>query len=721
MSLKPPCFFHTVNSKLSWTIFAILENSEVNKMELMTDHRFRKTIKYLRAIFIITLLAAALCFVLLIGLLVYAKVLGPPPLAVPQSTLYFSDDGEMIGESNNGQKRYWVPLKKISPDLIDATLSIEDKSFYEHHGFDFKRIAGAAFADIKAFAKVQGASTISQQYARNLFLEHDKTWKRKISEAFYTLRIELNYTKGEILEGYLNTIYYGNGGYGIQAASQYYFGKDAEKINLAEAAMLAGIPKGPGIYSPLASYENAKKRQKIILSAMLEDGHINKKEFEKTINQKLVFVGEFPNPKAEIAPYFQDAVSYALKNELNLDDRTIELGGLKVYTTLDLEQQRVAESTIEKLVSKESEIQVGMVAMDPKTGYVKAMIGGRDYEKSPYNRTTQAVRQPGSTIKPLLYYAALDHGFTPATVMRSEMTTFRFDDERKEYTPHNFNNQYADSDITMAQALALSDNVFAVKTHLFLGEETLIETIKKFGIHTKMDKVPSLALGTSGVRVIEMANAYSMLANGGNKVTPVYIKRVVNHKGEVIYEYENKAEQVLKPEQAFVMTHMLTGMFDKKLNGYAHVTGSTIIKDMTRPYAGKSGTTESDSWMIGYTPQLVSAIWTGYDKGKPIELTAEKSYAKNIWVHFMEKALADEPKRKFKSPNGTVGVYLDPENGKLAADNCPVKRLTYFVSGTEPTEYCTDHLSENEERVKKDKKSKEKESPWYKKLFEWGS
>ncbi|RSD27178.1 transglycosylase domain-containing protein [Mesobacillus subterraneus] len=685
-------------------------------MELMTDQRFRKTIKYLRALLFFGLAGLALATVLYFSLIGYAKLQGPPPLAVPQSTLYLSDDGTVIGESHSGQKRYWVALKDVSPHLINATISIEDKSFFAHNGFDYKRIAGAALADLKAMAKVQGASTITQQYARNLYLEHDKTWKRKATEAMYTLRLEMNYTKDEILEGYLNTIYYGNGAYGVQAASRYYFGKDAKDLSLAEASMLAGIPKGPNIYSPFASFEKAKQRQQTVLYTMKVNGYITDVSAKKAQSEKLELVGKHQHDRLGTAPYFQDAVRNALKNSLNFDDRTISLGGLRVYTTLNLEQQEIAEASIDKMVSEDSDIQAGFVAMNPKNGHVQALVGGRNYEESPFNRAVQAVRQPGSTMKPILYYAALENGFTPSTTMKSQLTTFMFDDGRSEYTPHNFNNKYAEDDITMAQALALSDNVYAVKTHLFLGEDTLIETAKRFGIKSDLSNVPSLALGTSGVRVIEMANAYSILANGGKEVDPVLIKKVENHKGEVIYEYKGEEKEVLKPELASVMTHMLTGIFDNKLNGYSSVTGSTLIKKMTRPYAAKSGTTETDSWMVGYTPQLVSAVWTGYDKGKPIELTVEKSYAKNIWLEFMEKALDDEPAKKFKAAKGTVSVLVDPSNGKLASEGCPVTRETLFVAGTEPAEYCTDHLDHEEHKEEKAEKKKEKK-PWYKRLF----
>lgn len=694
-------------------------------VEIMTNHGFRKTMKYFRAFLFLSLFAAFIVFFLLIGVLTYAKILGPPPLTVPQSTLYYSDDGSVIGESHNGQKRYWVPIDKVSPHLINATISIEDRNFYEHHGFDMKRIAGAALADLKAMAKVQGASTISQQYARNLYLEHEKTWKRKLNEAFYTIRLEMNYSKEEILEGYLNTIYYGYGAYGVQAASQFYFGKDASELSLDEASMLAGIPKGPSIYSPLASLEKAEQRQKVILSTMKENGMINEQDIKKAEQQTLTIIGEHPHTTLVTAPYFQDAVQQILKHDLKIDERTMQLGGLKVYTTLDMEQQTIAEEQVANQMEEESNLQIGFVAMDPKTGYVKALVGGRDYTESPFNRATQAVRQPGSTMKPILYYAALEQGFTPTTQMRSELTTFRFEDNQPDYTPHNFNNQYAEEDITMAQALAVSDNVFAVKTHLFLGEETLVETAKRFGITTDMAKVPSLALGTSGVRVIDMATAYSHFANGGKKVEPIMIKRVENHKGDVIYEKKRPSITVLKPELAFVMSHMMTGMFDTKLNGYASVTGSTIINDLTRTYAGKSGSTNSDSWMIGFSPELVSAVWTGYDDGKPIELIQDKRAAKHVWVEFMEKALADSPAKVFKPAKGTVGVYVDPASGKLATKDCPVKRFTYFVVGTEPTEYCTVHLEEHEQEHldQKDsvphKREKEKK-PWYKKMFPWG-
>ncbi|WP_419882426.1 transglycosylase domain-containing protein [Peribacillus sp. B-H-3] len=687
-------------------------------MELITE-RFKRSSKYIRAFIIVTALSALLLFLMFLALFMYAKVLGPPPVAVPQSTLYYSESGKVIGETSHGQKRYWVPIQEISPDLINATVAVEDRQFYTHRGFDLKRIAGAVLADMRSMSKVQGASTITQQYARNLYLGHDKTWKRKLSEAFYTIRLEMNYSKRDILEGYLNTIYYGHGAYGAQAASLYYYGKNAKDLTLSEASMLAGVPKGPSRYSPLANLEKAKLRQQVVLSSMVQKKYISTKQKLAASRAPLSFNGEKETVHGRVAPYFQDAVKQALKTQLHLDDRTIELGGLRVYTTLNEKTQAAAEKSFSDIISSQSNVQAALVAMNPKTGAVTALAGGRDYDKSPFNRATQAIRQPGSTIKPILYYSALEKGFTPSTTLKSEATTFKYDGGQSTYTPHNYNSQYANGDITMAQAIALSDNIFAVKTNLFLGEKSLVQNIRKFGLTTKMHASPSLALGTSGVRVIEMVNAYSLLANGGKHVTPIFIKRVENQKGDVIFEQKTDHKQLLDRNKAFVMTEMLTGVFDKKLNGYTKVTGSTIAPELTRPYAGKSGSTTTDSWMIGYAPQQAAGVWVGYDQAKKMENPAENVYAKKIWADFMETSLEEIPVKPFKKPSGVVGVYVNPQNGKLATKDCPVKRKTYFVKGTEPEEYCTEHLPNSQNPIlsspEKHKKS------WYKRILHfWG-
>ncbi|WP_050616632.1 transglycosylase domain-containing protein [Bacillus testis] len=684
-------------------------------MEATTRTRNRKSAKIARALTFILLIGGGALLAIYLFLLIYAKVSGAPPLAVTQSTLFYSDNGKVIGEYNNGQKRYWVTLDDISPALIQAVVSVEDKSFYRHNGFDYKRIAGAILADAKALEKVQGASTITQQYARNLYLSHTKSWNRKMNEAFYTMRLEMNYSKDEILEGYLNTIYFGHGAYGVEAASRFYFGKPAKALSLNEAAMLAGIPKGPSYYSPIRSMEHARQRQAVVLAAMEKSGYITGVDASKAKSMPVSLNGSYEQYEA-MAPYYISAVKQALKSEIHLDEKTLALGGLKVYTSLNIKQQQAAEEAFLHTLSQQSDIQGALVAMNPKNGEVKALVGGKNYEDSPFNRAIQAVRQPGSTIKPLLYYAALEHGFTPATMLRSESTTFTFDDGRSSYAPHNYNSQYAGKDITLSQALALSDNIYAVKTHLFLGEKQLVKTAKQFGIESKIEAVPSAALGTSGVKVIEMVNAYSHLANGGKEVSPVFIKKVENSLGEVIYKAPEFHKQVLDYKKAFVMTSMMTGIFNKKWNGYADVTGTTLIPRLSRQYAGKSGTTSTDSWMIGYTPQLVTGVWIGYDQAKIIDNPSERGYAKNIWADFMEDSLAKSAFKTFK-PHGKqlVAVKINPDSGKLATKHCPDSVLTYFVKGTEPKDYCKLHVNDNAE-ASPHPQDKKLDKPWYKKL-----
>ncbi|RSK29465.1 PBP1A family penicillin-binding protein [Bacillus sp. HMF5848] len=689
----------------------------------MTSERFKNTWRFIRAGIFTGIILAILLIIFMVGVLTYAKIQGPPPLAVPQTTLIYAGDSTIIGESHNGQERYWVPLNEMAPSLVNATISIEDKRFFEHKGLDFKRIVGALLADIKAMAKVQGASTITMQYARNLFLEHDKTWMRKIQESLYALRLEMSYTKQQILEGYLNTIYYGDGTYGVEAAARHYFGKPANELSLAESSMLAGVPKGPSYYSPFKNFEKAKNRQKIILQSMVENNYITQYDADTAYSSLLKFNDGSKYKVEAIAPYFQDIVNEILHSKLGIEQRVIELGGLRVYTTLDIQAQRIAEKQLADTIAANSDIQAAFVALDPKTGAVKALIGGRDYVESPFNRAVQAVRQPGSTFKPFLYYAALSQGFTPSTELRSERTTFLFDDGRSKYTPQNYNNYYADGPITMAQALALSDNVYAVKTYQMLNEMAndtqLVKTAKQFGITSPLKSVPSLALGTSPVRLLEMVNAYGMLANGGKNIKPVFITKVVNYRGDVIFEHKSNEEQALDSDLAFITTHMMTGMFDEKLNDYTSVTGRTIIPTISRPYAGKSGSTSTDSWMIGYSPQVVAGVWTGYDKDRTIDLIAERQYSKQIWAGFMEQVLESEPVIAFRPSENVVGVYVNPDNGLLATEDCPVSRLTYFLAGTEPTQYCTVHIKDEPGYIEENETTPEKEKGIIRKILDW--
>ncbi|HEU5141032.1 MAG TPA: transglycosylase domain-containing protein, partial [Bacillales bacterium] len=413
-------------------------------MEVITNKRLKRTWTVIKLALLLVFFLMSFAAAGAIGLYIYAKVEGPPPLRVPQTTIFYANDGSVIGQTKHGgQNRYWVSLDEVSEPLIHATIAIEDKRFYDHFGFDFRRITAAAIQDILTLSKAEGASTITMQYARNLYLTQDKTWLRKIKEALYTIRLEVNYSKNTILEGYLNTIYYGHSSYGIEAASKYFFGKDAEDLTLAEASMLAGIPNGPRYYSPYYNMENAQERQNSVLQAMVNVGYISEKQAEKAAKQPLEFIQnhkeiEPPN----LAPYFQKTVEKILKSKLHIKPQMVSSGGLSVYTTLDPALQKIAEEKAAKYIPDSSNIQVAMVAMNPQNGNVKALVGGRNFEESPYNRAVQAKRQPGSSFKPFLYYAALRNGYTPSSKLLSAPAVFHYNDGESTYSPHNFGNYY---------------------------------------------------------------------------------------------------------------------------------------------------------------------------------------------------------------------------------------------------------------------------------------
>lgn len=619
-------------------------------------------------------------------LLAAAKLAGPMEIPASKPAVFFDNRQQQMGKWQDSNTQ-WVSIKNMSPFIKMATLSVEDRRFFQHHGFDLRRIAGSALIDLRSFSKAEGASTITMQYAKNLFLTNDRTWQRKAAEMFYTLRLEMNESKKDILEGYLNTIYYGEGAYGIEAAAKTYFNKNAGDLTLAESSMLAGIPNAPSLYSPFLHYDEAKRRQKTVLDTMVESGFLTKKQ-EKAVYSAPIRLVRGQEKTPQEASYFQDAVRQELTEKLHFNQKELASGGLKVYTTLNSNAQQAAEYWVRKTIPASSDLQTALIALDPKTGGIAAMVGGRDYQKSPYNRAVSAERAPGSAFKPFLYYAALQNGFTPATLLKSTPTMFTFDNGRATYTPNNFGGYYANGAITMAQALALSDNIFAVKTHLAIGMGKLVKAAKLAGITSPLEAVPSLALGSEPVSVLEMARGYATFANEGARIDPEFITKVTDSRGRVLYEWHPEKKQVLSKQASFVLSQMMTGIFDSRLNGYTKVTGGTVANMLTHTMAAKTGSTPTDSWMAGFTPNLVSAVWVGYDKGETINTYPDGSYAKEIWTHFMESLLDGTPGNSFTPPEGVVSVSIDPKSGLLASARCP-GRPTYFVKGTEPTTYCS--------------------------------
>ncbi|HHU19013.1 MAG TPA: penicillin-binding protein 1A [Bacilli bacterium] len=614
----------------------------------------------------------------LASLMLAIQLLGEPKLNEQPITI-LAADGEELGTVYSDGERIWRSLEQLNPLLVEATIAIEDQNFYHHGGFDLKRIGGAVVKNFKQRNLAEGASTISQQYARNLYLTHEKTWTRKIKEAFYTIRLEHYFDKDQLLEGYLNTIYYGHGIYGVETASQFFFNKPTTELTLAEIALLVAIPNRPNANSPIKHFETAKQQQEKVLSLLSADGLINETDAKLAKLEQFEIVGE-----SKQDPQFGYLASLATEEAQAILGEPIP-AGFKLYTTIEPDQQAALNQAVTDHIG---ELQVGAIMSHPATGAIKALIGGVNFQLSPFNRATQAKRMVGSTFKPFIYYTALENGFTAATPLRSEPTTFAFSDNSS-YSPSNFNQLYADHTVTLAQALAVSDNIYAVKTHLFLTPEKVIDRARTLGITSELTNVPALALGTASISVRGMVTAYSHFANGGHQVEPFLVEKILDLNDEVVYQRTFElGEQVLDERLTFILNQLLTGMFDPNLSDYLAVTGGSISGDLTGDYAGKSGSTNTDHWMIGYSPELIVGVWTGYDDNRPI---GSSQAAKLIWRDAIEAGHSEKRSNSFIAPPGIVAAYVDPQTGLLSDQHCPVSRLMFFVKGTEPIGYCDLH------------------------------
>lgn len=613
-----------------------------------------------------------------VGLYLYAVSLPKINIDNVNNISIYDKENDIIF-SGNGNKE-WISLNNISNYLIDATISTEDKRFYNHPGFDILRIAKSMYVNVTTKNLSQGASTITQQLARNLFSNFDKTWRRKLKEAWYAFRIEIDYSKDEILEAYLNTINYGNGVLGIENASYYYFNKSAKDLSLAEASMLAGIPKAPNAYSPLNDSDTAKKRQGIILNYMVKNKKISEKEAEDAYDIELKYIGKKQKLNLSTLMYYKDAVVNELNSIKSIPDSYIN-SGLKVYTSLDINAQTILENSMKNNIT-DDKLQVASIMMKPDNGAIIALIGGTDYLKTEYNRALYSKRQVGSTMKPILYYAALENGFTASTNFLSQATTFTFSDNDT-YTPQNYGAIYPNHDISMAAAIAYSDNIYAVKTHLFLGEEVLVNTAKRIGINETLEKIPSLPLGTEELNIIDYVGGYATFANGGYKIKPHLIEKVLDCNDNVLYEFKEEKEPVLNSSIVYILNDLMTGTYDLTMIDYNYPTCGSLVNKITNKYAIKTGTTDTDSWTIGYNKDILIGVWNGYDDAKTIEINAVKS-SKNIWADAIEGYLKDKDTSWYDMPDNVVGVLVDPINGTLADNKTKKKKILYYIKGTEP-------------------------------------
>ncbi len=598
-----------------------------------------------------------------------------------------------------GERRRYVPLASIPRPMINAVLAIEDRRFYEHPGVDPIGALGALVTNLRGNKPyLVGGSTLTQQIIKNTFLTPEKTIRRKLQEQFMAIVLESRFTKDQILELYLNDVVLGQRGpfeiHGVSEAARIFFGKDVRNITLAEAATIAGLIQSPSRLSPFRNPDRARERRNVVLAAMLDGGFATRADVERAEKEPLVISSRALENEA---PYFVDYVSQIV------DERYANLlkedAAVDVYTTVDLQLQRIAQEEVasgmeavdKRLAGRKrrGHAQAALVAVDPHTGEVLALVGGRAYNQSQYDRAALARRQPGSAFKPFVYLAAFEAmadnpglNLTPATVIDDEPTTFK--DGENDYTPANYEDEY-DGPITLRRALALSRNIVAIKVAEAAGYDRVAALWKRVGVGTPARPYPSIALGVFEATPLEMAEAYTIFANGGS-VRPLNPIMKIVENGKERDLPQAKLRRVARADTTYLIENMMQSVMNEGTGAGARSAG------FTRVAAGKSGTTNDlrDAWFIGFTPDLLTAVWVGFDDNQPVGLSGSQA-ALPIWTGFMKRALAGRPDGPFDVPDGVVFVNIDKDTGELATPNCPHVIREAFLEGTEPTTVCHVH------------------------------
>ena len=612
-----------------------------------------------------------------------------PQLAIFQSgepSLLYDDEERVFG-SIVPEYRIFVPLSKIPVRLRQAVIASEDARFYEHGALDLQGIARAAVRNLMAASVKEGGSTITQQLAKTLFLSHERTIGRKVKELQLAAELEQRYTKDQILEMYLNAIYFGHGAYGVEAAARTFFSKSVTDLTLTEAALLAGLPRAPGRYSPLIDMKRAKARRQYVLDRMVATGALKQAQARRA-NLAAVSVNPMFRSKG-MAPWFIDYVRQSLEGRLG--QTLVRQGGLKIYTTLNAGMQRAAVKAISRgigaIAQRHKEQARGgtaapegaLVALDARSGEIKAMVGGSDYSRSQFNRVVQARRQPGSAFKPFVYAAAFERGFTPATVIDDAPISFEIGNggRRETWAPENVDHKHRGS-VTLRRALEESINVPTVRLIAAIGVDPVIDLAHRLGITSELRREYALALGVSEASLLEMTSAYQAFANRGSLSPPFAVRRVVGPGDIVLEEQFPQPQQVMREEVAFVLTSVLEGVVERGTGKAARRIG--------RPVAAKTGTTQAaeDLWFLGYTPSIVAGIWLGYDQRRPIgsHETAGK-VAAPIWVDFMKQSLGDSPAEPFLPPEGVFPVLVNRMTGQPTSSTDPNAFEEYLIRGQE--------------------------------------
>ena len=631
-------------------------------------------------------------------------------METPVKTTVFDARGRVLHEFYR-ENRSVVPLKDIPRNLVNATLSTEDRNFYKHWGVDLWGVGRAVVTDVMHMRRAQGGSTITQQLARNLFNMYEKSITRKMKELVLAIDLERTYTKDQILEMYFNQIYFGEGAYGVEAAAKTYYGKELKELTLPECALLSGMPANPTLYSPRKHPQASLARRGKVLRNMLATGAITQVEFDRAMQSPLgVTATRYSNDRA---PYFIEMVRQYLDEKYG--SNAVYEGGLRVYTTLDADLQALAEKALERqLGNLEKEmalkktkssfstdvaagkippgtrppyLQGAVVAIDPHTGSVRALTGGRDWNESNFNRATQALRQPGSSFKPFVYAAALDNGFKPTDVIVDEPVTFPGADGEPAYEPQNYDRKFR-GPITLRFALEESVNIPAIKLLRKVGTSLVASYARRMGIKSPIGQNLSLALGSSEVNLLELTSAYSVLANKGVRNDPNFIVRVVDKDGKELERFTPRPSEVLSEQTSATMTSMLESVMDHGTGYPARAAGFTL------PAAGKTGTMDEymDAWFVGYVPSLVVGTWVGFDEKKTIGPNMTGAHAAlPIWTEIMTGATRGKPVEDFELPVGITTRLVCSETNMLATDQCPEPSNELFEEGSEPTEYCNQH------------------------------
>lgn len=600
------------------------------------------------------------------------------------ATQVYDVHGELIAKLFE-QNRIVVTKSKMSPYLEQAIVANEDTRFYRHVGIDPIGIARAMLVNIRTGSIAEGGSTITQQLAREMFLNQERTIVRKIREAILAIVLDFRFSKSEILEAYLNQVYLGEGTYGVEAAAQKYFDKSAAELTLSESAMIAGLARGPGLYSPYRDMEAALKRRSVVLGGMAGQGFITELQ-QRTAEREPLHLAP-KKERAAKASYFMDYIAALLVERYGAD--VVYQRGLKVYTTLDLKAQQAAEKVLGKR-------QGALLAIDPRNGYIKAMVGGNNYQESQMNRAVDEYRQPGSAFKPFVYAVALNQGFRSNSVIVDEPVDIAG------YQPQNYDKKYKGS-MTLKKALRWSVNTVAVRLGQQVGMDNVLKLAKDMGITTltTADRNLAAALGglTEGVNLMELTAAYSAFANGGIVSKPLAILRVADERDQLLDQYQSEQHSTLTPEVAYIMTDMLMGAIQG---------GTASGAQIGREAAGKTGTTDGyeAAWFIGYTPELLAGIYVGNDDRTGVDVSGTQ--VASLWGGFMKEALLGEKALLFDVPSGIVkGVKVCAKTGELAEEDCKDLEYSAFIAGTEPkaksfTQRIKEKLLPNQEKGKED-------------------